>query len=158
MAIYMKIDGIDGDATQEKHEKWITVHSFQWGVGRGISTAVGSAKGRETSEPSVSEVVISKEFDSSSVLLCQEGTVGKEGKTVKLDFCRTDTEAAPYLQIVLTNTLISGYSTSAGGSGSPSESVSLSFTKIEYSATISDEKNKAGTPIKFAYNLATAKS
>jgi type VI secretion system secreted protein Hcp len=157
MAIYMKVDGINGDATQAQHKDWIGINSFQWGVGRGISTPVGSAKNREASEPSVSEVVITKPLDSASVLLCQEAVVGKEGKTVKIDFCRTDKEGAAYLQVILTNTLISGYSTSSGGDA-PTESLTLNFTKIELSETGPNEKNGAGNPTKFAYDIATAGS
>jgi type VI secretion system secreted protein Hcp len=157
MAIYMKIDGINGDATQAQHKDWIVLHSFQWGIGRGISTPVGAAQRREASEPSVSEVVITKPLDAASVLLCQEAAIGKDGKTVKIDFCRTDKEGTPYLQVILTNTLISGYSTSSAGDA-PSESISLNFTKVEYSETGPNEKNAGGNPVKFAYNLATAGS
>ena len=39
-----------------------------------------------------------------------------EGKTVKLDFCRTEkSKLQVYLQLELTNTMISGFSTSSGG-------------------------------------------
>ncbi|MGQ3673891.1 type VI secretion system tube protein Hcp, partial [Xanthobacter sp. TB0139] len=47
MAIYLKFDGIDGEATQDDHKKWIDVLSLSWGVGRGISTVSGSTNNRE---------------------------------------------------------------------------------------------------------------
>src|SRR3974390_1943589 len=115
MAIYMQWDtgSIKGDATQQKHTDWIEVTSVQFGVGRGIHTAVGHAQNREASEPSVSEVTISKPLDSASAMLFQESLKGNEGKTVKLDFVRTDKEGGVvYLQVILTNPLISGFSTS----------------------------------------------
>jgi type VI secretion system secreted protein Hcp len=90
MSIYLHYDGIKGNATQGQHKDWININSFQWGVGRGISTAVGRAQNRETSEPSISEVVVSKELDAASAMLLQEAMIGKDGKTVKIDFCRTD--------------------------------------------------------------------
>lgn len=155
MAIYMNYDNgaIKGAGGQGNHTDWIVIKSVQWGVGRGISTAVGT-KGdgtREASEPSISEVVISKEFDKSSVLLSQESTTNNKGKTIKIDFCTTANEGAPYLQIILTNTLISGYSVSSGGDR-PSESISLNFTKIEYNEAGSQSPNKS------SYDLEKAKS
>ena len=158
MAIYMQWDSgsIKGDATQSKHADWIEVSSLQWGVGRGIHTAVGHAQNREASEPSVSEVTITKPFDSASVLLCQESVKGTEGKTVKLDFVRTDKDGGSvYLQITLSETLVSGYSVSTGGDR-PSESISLNFTKIEYNESGPNQKNGAGQPVKMTYDLATA--
>src|SRR3546814_18416299 len=63
MAIYAKIGKINGDATHEDHKQWMTLDSLQWGVGRAIMTPVGSAKNREASEPSVSEVTVTKQMD-----------------------------------------------------------------------------------------------
>ena len=54
MAIYMQYPNIPGAVTEEGHKGWIEINSFQWGVGRGISTPVGRAENREASMPSVS--------------------------------------------------------------------------------------------------------
>ena len=32
MAIYVQVDGIPGDATQESHKKWVDVAALNWGV------------------------------------------------------------------------------------------------------------------------------
>lgn len=156
MAIYMEIDGIKGDATQDNHADWINVNSFQFGVGRGISTPVGGAQNREASEPSISEITVTKQLDSASTLLFQEATVTTEGKKITIDFCRTDKGGTPYLQVILTNTLISGYSISSGGD-TPSESLSLNFTKIEINETGPNAKNGAGQPVKTAYDIGKGK-
>ena len=62
MPIYMKYnDGaVKGDVTAEGHEAWIECNSFQWGVGRGISSPTGASADRESSAPSVSEIVVTK--------------------------------------------------------------------------------------------------
>jgi type VI secretion system secreted protein Hcp len=157
MAIYVKYDGIDGEVTQQGHEKWIEVHSFQFGVGRGISTPVGSAKNRESSAPSVSEVVITKEMDSASTELFKQSTAGADGKKVEIVFFSTGDPGTTYAQYTLEDTLISGYSVSSG-SDRPIESISLNFTKVMFEMTSHDDKNKAESPIRVSYDLATAKS
>ena len=129
MAIYMNYDGITGAVTEDGHKGWIEVHSFQWGVGRGISTPTGAAADREASPPSVSEIVITKPTDVASLKLFSEALAG-EGKTVKLDFVTTvKNKVEKYMSYELSNTLVSGYSVSSGGDR-PTESVSLNFTKI----------------------------
>ena len=156
MAIYLEYEGVPGEVTEEGHKGWIEIHSFQWGVGRGISTPVGSASKRESSSPSVSEVVLSKATCKASAKLFNEATVGQAKKAV-IEFTETGpSQQEVYLRFELTNALISGYSLSSGGDR-PSESLSLNFTKVEMKYTPYDDKHKAGSPIPAGYDLVTAK-
>ena len=84
MAIYLKYEGIDGEATHAKHEKWIDIGSLQFGLGRAISTPAGAAANREASEPSVSEVTVTKLLDSASSKLFTESATGAAGKKVEI--------------------------------------------------------------------------
>ena len=51
MPIYMQIDGIKGSVTETKHKDWIQLNSFQWGVGRAISSPVGNTSDRRILRP-----------------------------------------------------------------------------------------------------------
>jgi type VI secretion system Hcp family effector len=66
MPIYMKYGDVIGNVKNKSHCGWIEVDSFQWGVGRGISSPTGGSADRESSAPSVSEIVVTKQTDSSS--------------------------------------------------------------------------------------------
>ena len=158
MPIYMNYDSlaIKGDVTEEGHKDWIELSSFQWGVGRGISTPTGGAADRESSAPSVSEITVSKSQDAASNKLLNEALQG-EGKTVIIDFAKTDKgKLEVYLTYTLTNCMISGYSVSSGGDR-PSESLSLNFTKIEFKATPNKAAGEQASPETVTYDLATAK-
>lgn len=158
MPIYMNYDSlaITGDVTAEGHETWIELNSLQWGVGRGISSPTGGSADRESSAPSVSEIVCTKHTDSASVKLLDESLQG-EGKTVIIDFVKTDKgKLEVYMTYTLTNTMISGYSLSSGGDR-PSESLSLNFTKVEFKNTPMKSANETGSPETVTYDLALAK-
>ncbi len=156
MPIYMKYDTLQGDATAEGHEKWIELNSCQWGVGRGISSPTGGSADRESSAPSVSEIVVTKATDVSSTKILNEAYQG-EGKTVQIDFCKTDKgKLEVYLTLNLTNTMISGYSVSSGGDR-PSESCSLNFTKVEFKNVNMGAAGDTGSPDSITYDLALAK-
>jgi type VI secretion system secreted protein Hcp len=158
MPIYMEYDGgsVAGDATAEGHEKWIELNSMQWGVGRGISSPTGGSADRESSAPSVSEIVVTKPSDISTVKLLNEALQG-EGKTVKIDLCKTDKgKLEPYLQYTLTNTLISGHSFSSSGDR-PMETISLNFTKVECKNIGMKDTNETGDPETITYDLALGK-
>jgi len=158
MPIFVNYDGIPGDVTTAGHEKWIEVSSFQFGVGRGINNSSSSGADREGTTPSVSEIVVTKVTDSSSPNLFRASLgigPGSEGKTVKIDFCKTDTsQPEPYLQLELTNTLVSGWNTSSGGDR-PSESVSLNFTAVAYNNVGMGAANDTGNPDRAQYDLTT---
>jgi type VI secretion system secreted protein Hcp len=155
----MNYDTIPGDATAESHTKWITLSSCQWGIGRGISTPVGSAENREASSCSVSEVTVTKEMDSASGKLWQELVKNTDGKDVQIDFTSTAGGGDnTFMYIKLTNTLVSGMSLSSGGDR-PTESVSLNFTKIEtkYMEQALDGTEASGGSA-ITYDLALSKA
>src|SRR5438128_5970959 len=153
MQIYVKYDAIDGDVTATGHERWIEVNSFQWGVGRGISSPTGGSSDRESSAPSVSEIVVTKPTDIATVDLLNEALQG-EGVDVTIDFCKTDKgNLSVYLAYTLNNTMISGYSASSGGDR-PQESLSFNFTKIACRDIGLGAKNEDGSPATVGYDVA----
>ena len=80
-----------------------------------------------------------------------------EGKTVQIDFCKTDKDKLEaYLSLTLENTLVSGFSTSSGGDR-PSESLTLNYTKIEFKNTGMGAANETGSPEAVSWDLAMAK-
>ncbi len=153
MPIYVQYAALTGDVTAAGHEKWIEVNSFQWGIGRGISSPTGGSGDRESSAPSVSEIVVTKPTDVATVNLLNEALQG-EGVDVTIDFCKTDKgNLSVYLSYILTNTMISGYSTSSGGDR-PQESLSFNFTKIMCRDVALGAKNEDGSPATVGYDLA----
>ncbi|MFI5024546.1 MAG: Hcp family type VI secretion system effector [Alphaproteobacteria bacterium] len=162
MPIYLKYDGIDGDATEESHKDWIPLDSANYSTSRNIATPTGQAARRESGAPTLSEVVITKPSDKASQKLFAASLSG-ESKTVKIDFVRTGDPGEIYMTLTLSNVLISSYSFAAhsGGMGGtetfPVESLSLNFTKIEESYTPYSADHKPGTPQRYTYDVATAK-
>jgi type VI secretion system secreted protein Hcp len=162
MAIYMKLNlgkEIKGDVTAEGFVDWIGLHSWQYGSGRAVSMSIGSTANREASLPSLSEMSLSKTMDSSSGVLAQKALAGVESGTAEIALVRTGSKgvAERVATFKLEGVVISGYSVSAGEGGAPSESVSLSYTKLEGDFVGSDPEHKNGKEMKFSYDLSTAK-
>ncbi len=162
MAAYLKYGtAIKGESIAEGHkgaDGWMEINSVQWGVGRGISTPTGSSSKREASAPSVSEVVVSKMMDSTGPLLCQEALIGKAVEA-EIHLVETgENKLETFLTIKLTNCMVSGYSMSSGGDR-PSESITLNFTKVEYTYQGYDDQHKVDTSKKqtCSYDVTAAK-
>ncbi|QCN99569.1 type VI secretion system tube protein Hcp (plasmid) [Azospirillum argentinense] len=158
MAIYVKYEGIEGDVTHEAHKKWVDVNSMQFGVGRTISTPTGRASNREASSPAISEITLTRDLDKSSTKWFQESVSGSKGKAVQIDLVATGNPGETYMTYKLENVLVSGYSIAANGSGRPTETISLNFTKIEIAYTARDTDNTGAAANRGSYDLATAKS
>ncbi len=152
MAIYLHVDGLEGDVTAQGHEGWIECKSLQWGVGRAISTPTGSSQERESSAPSVSEVTVVKLADKCTPKIFELACVGTS-KLVKIDLVQTGTELDTYLSYELENSLISGYSVNTGGD-KPTESLSFNFTKVVMKYTPYDNEHNAGSPIPAGYDIS----
>jgi type VI secretion system secreted protein Hcp len=159
MAIYMKYTSpnIEGGVTTTGFEKQIEINSFQFGIGRGVGSPTGGATNREATTPSVSEITLTKVLDEASGNLIKEAYSGAGAATALISFTRTDKGGAvTYLQITLTDTMLSGYSISSGGD-KPSESISLNFTKIETKIIPQNADGTPGTAFPVTYDLALQK-
>ena len=157
MAIYMNWDGVPGDVTEANHTGWIELTSFQWGIGRGIGSAMSGQASRESSIPSVSEVVVTKRMDKASPGLWTDSVAGQLNTTVKIEFTTTSKGATEtFLSYEFDNTGLSGYSVSSGGD-MPTESLSLNFTKMSWTYTGMDPA-VSGSPTTQGYDLALAQT
>lgn len=159
MAIYLEFGDIKGNVTAEGYEGHIAIMSVSFGVSRNISMEPGSMTNREISSPNLTQISLSKEADNSVTAIFKQATSGSDGVLATLKFVRTGTDTVQeYMTMVLTNSIVSGYSISASGEGAPMESIELSYSMIEISYTDYDETNKAGNPTRASYDLTTAKA
>jgi type VI secretion system secreted protein Hcp len=138
---------LQGDSLDAQYPKWIQLTSVQMGAGRGISLSSGTVS---ASDPSLSEVTISKMTDSTTpslFVLCCGGTatVSQPINYVTIDFRKTGSSQVFY-RLQLQNVYVSGASTSGGG-GIPSESLSLFYTKISWSYVTFDQYSKVQSTV-----------
>lgn len=157
MAIYMKYGAINGSVTTDGFKDWIELTSFQWGVGRSVNSPSKGEDTREGSEPSVSEVVVSKRMDKSSPKLWQDAVGGDFSTTVTIAMTTTTKDKVDtYLQYELKETGLSGYSASGAGTDPPAESLSLNFAQVTWKYTGRDAKI-SGNPEVVGWDLTQQK-
>ena len=146
---YLYIDGATGDATDAGHRGWIEVGIPQWGVGRGARHGLANGRwaDRESSAPSVSEIVVTKANDKASTLLSKCVATGCRFGSAILEMKKPG-DRDPLLRYILSNLMLTGYHVTSGGDR-PTESLSLHFTKIE---------KKAASASAASINLNSSKS
>jgi type VI secretion system secreted protein Hcp len=135
VAVYVKFEGtnmIRGSVTTKGYEGWSEAHTLQWGIARDVKIASHGIQ-RESSEPTVSEVVITKLLDTASWALVDETFSSKITPRIDFAFTRTERDqVATFLKIRLDECILSGYSFSTNEEGLPPlETISINYAKIE---------------------------
>jgi type VI secretion system secreted protein Hcp len=157
MPIYLKYGSIKGPVTTDGFKDWIELNSFQWGASRNISSAVRGALSREHSEPSLSEVTVTKLTDIASPKLFLESVAGKLDTKVTIKFTTTSKgKVETFLTFEFEDVGVSHYSMSSGGD-MPMESMALNYTKISKTFTGMDP-GISGSPETVGYSLTEMKT
>jgi type VI secretion system secreted protein Hcp len=145
MGLFVKIDGIEGEATDSAHAKWILADSASLPV---FSSIPGGAvdQQRTKGETSLGDITFTRQLDKSSPKLMEACALGKFNKEVLVEFTTTlGGKTETYLKWKLENVVFTGYSVHGNSSGEPlpSEQCSMNFSKITYTYTEFD--NQKGT-------------
>ena len=145
---YLKIDGIDGEATGQ-HQGEIEIQSFSWGVSNTGSMAGGGGGG--TGKAQFQDFHFTKTLDKSSPKLMQAVATGEHLKTVDLRASKGGTNE--YYVIHLEDVLVSSYSTSGSSGDMPTESISFTYAKIEMQYTPTNPDGTAAEAVKASWNI-----
>jgi type VI secretion system secreted protein Hcp len=140
MAAFMKMAGIEGEATDSGHKSWIKIESMSSPVFRSIAEG---AKDHERSRgtTTLGDIVVVRQLDKSSVKLQEACANGTPYKEVEIHFCtQANNKEEPYLKYKLENVIVSSYSFHGNSSGDPkpTEEITLNATKATWTYTTID--------------------
>ncbi len=124
MPIFIKFDGIDGDAQSPLGPGYFNVTSYEFSGQR--STA---GRGAGAGKVQFQDFHFSRGASKASPLLLD--TLVKNKRVGFVEVLGFDPSGANFLKIKLTDILVTGYAQGgADGSGPPSEDLSLNFLKL----------------------------
>jgi type VI secretion system secreted protein Hcp len=152
---FLKIDGVNGEATRKGFEKQMEILSFSWGASNPSTVGAGGGGGGG-GKVSVSSFNVMKKSDAASPILfqaCCKGdhfakaavTLNKAAGSTALDFIKYEFEEV-YVDSVQ-------WSGSSGGDDTPTESVSFSFGKVAITYTPQNKDGSKGSPAVGAWDL-----
>jgi type VI secretion system secreted protein Hcp len=129
---FLKIEGVDGESTDDKHKNEIEVES--WSVGGVNSGSFSSGGGGGSGKVAMNDFHFVKKVDKASAKLLASCATGEHLKKATLVCRKAGKEQQEFLTIVLSPILVSSYQTggSAGSDVIPMDQVSINYGKIEY--------------------------
>ena len=107
---FIKIEGIEGESTDDKHKKWIEILSYNHGVSQMASASVSGTGGSSSQRADFQDFSIVKVLDRTSPLLAKACVEGRTIKEVTIELCRAGGDKQPYMEYRMTNAIISSVS------------------------------------------------
>jgi type VI secretion system secreted protein Hcp len=144
---FMKIDGIDGESTDEKHKNWVEILSYSIAMNQPASAASATG-GRSAERVNISDLSVMKIVDKASPYLALHCCNGRHIKDVKLELCEASENKHKYMEIVMEDVIVSSYSPAGSAGGDkPSEGVTFNFRKIKWEYTPLGHDGKPGSKV-----------
>jgi type VI secretion system secreted protein Hcp len=155
MALYIKINGINGSVSASGYENWIIVHSLQHHLSQAVSNTTEGVHNRSRDSMKFSEVIITKGMDNASIMLLTKAYNGYVFPMVECNVVATGDQLTTLASYKFHQVMISRYATTLGSHGLPIETLTLNFTKIETTIFSRDEKNETCSPSTAGFDLVT---
>lgn len=141
---FLKIDGIPGESTDDKHKDWIEILSYSHGLSQpsaGSRSTGGAASAERCNHHDFSIV---KALDKASPKLALFCCTGEHIPKVKIELCRAAKDKTKYMEYLMSDVIISSVrpgGSAQGGEPLPLEEVSFNYGKIEWTYTATDPKS-----------------
>lgn len=140
---FLKIDGVPGESTDDKHKDWIEILSYSHGLSQpsaGARSTGGAGAAERTNHQDFSVVKVLDKASAKLALFCCNGT---HIKSVKIELCRATGDKQKYMEYLMSDVIVSSVrpgGSAQGGETLPLEEVSFNYGKIEWTYTETDHQ------------------
>ena len=158
--IFLKIDGIDGESTDDKHKNEIVILSYAWGEEAQQAPSGGAGGGGGgAGKVAMQDFHLSMFVSQASPKLFLACAKGEHFKNAVLTVRRAGASPADFLKWRFTDVLINSYQTAGDGATGalPADHASLKFSKIEVEYSPVKPDGTLGTPVKAGWENKTNK-
>ncbi len=160
---FLKIDGIDGEATDSKHTNEIQLESFKWTETQNADFSRG-ATGGGSGKVQMGTFEFTMRANKASPKLMLKCATGEHIKNATLTCRKAGKDQQEFYKLTLTNILVASYTTAssleeidpnstATENPEPTDRVQLAFGKIEVEYRAQKQDGSLDNPIKTGYDL-----
>jgi len=149
--MFLKIDGIIGESTNDKHKGEIDVLSFGWGATN--PAVLGGTGGTSTGRASIQDMTFVKQPDLATAKLFRGVVTGEHYPSATLTLVKSGETQQPFMMIKLSDVVITGYQTGGSAGMLPAEQCSFSFSKVELSTAEQKPDGSLGGWETFAWDI-----
>ena len=154
--IFAKLGDIKGESTDAKHKDEIEVLSFSWGV---TNTAPAGGAGGVAGKATFQDLSIVHRIDKASPQLLRACATGKHLPEATITHRKAGKGQQEFLIVKMNDVVVTGvvHSGNAGPQDATSETVSLTFAKVDFEYRPQKPDGTLDTGVQFKYDLKSNK-
>jgi len=147
---FLRIDGIEGESTDDRHAREIDVSTWSWGA----AAASGSTSSGRVGKATLQDLRIVKRIDVATPKLIESCVTGKHLPRAVLAGVRWsgDGDADEFLRDELEDVTVTSVD-HADADTEPVEQISLAYRSFEITYTPQSPTGGAGTPVSFKWDV-----
>jgi type VI secretion system secreted protein Hcp len=154
---FLKIDGIEGESKDTKHKGSIEISGWSWGAAQTGTSSSGGGAG--AGKVAMQDAHFSMSVSKASPKLMLACAKGDHIKQAVLTCRKAGTDQQEYLKYTFSDVLISSFQTGgAGGGVTPTETLTLNFSKIEVEYKEQQHDGTLGGRIKTGWDVKANKA
>ncbi len=135
--MFLKIEGLPGESTDERHKDEIEVLSYSWSVHQPRTVSASSHGSLTAERAEFNDFVVVKALDKASPKLALACANGEHFPAIRMEICRAGGDKQPYMEYKMTDVIVTSLRPGGSGDGEavPLEEVSFNYGKIEWKYT-----------------------
>jgi type VI secretion system secreted protein Hcp len=155
---FLKIDGIEGESSDDKHKGSIDIEGWHWSESQMGGHANGGGGG--AGKVSLQDLSFTMKVNKASPKLLLACASGEHFKKAVLTCRKAGKQGQEYLKFTLSDLLVSAYQTGGNGQSKviPVDSISLNFARIEIEYRPQNADGSLGPPIKTGWDQKANKA
>lgn len=150
---YLKLAGVDGEATHKDHKNEVEVLSWTWSASNNSGTA-GGGSGKGKAVPG--DLHFTHLYDKSSPVLAKNCATGKHFEKMVVTCRKSGDGSQAFLVGTFSEVFVNSVQPSGSSGGDIVESVTCSYKKVEFAYKAQDAKGGMGGEVKFSWDIPAA--
>ena len=150
---HIKFDGVEGETTDDGHDKEITVLNWSWGMSQSGTTHQGGGGG--AGKVNVQDISFTKYVDKSTTNLMSACCKGTHFDDAVLIVRKAGDKPLEYIKITMKEVIVTSVSTGgSGGEDRLTENVTLNFASVKVDYVEQTPKGGTGDKPSMNWNIA----
>jgi type VI secretion system secreted protein Hcp len=154
--MFLKLDGIKGESSDDKHKGEIDVLAWSWGASQTGTAHSGAGGGG--GKANFQDLSVTKWVDKSSHSLLKAVSVGQHIAKAHLTVRKAGEKPLEYIKLTMEKCLITSVSTGgSGGEDRLTENITINFGKYNFEYTPQKEDGSGDSVLPYGFDIAANK-
>ena len=151
IALFLKVDGADGESKNSKHQNWIDLQSFHWGANQPSTMATGGGGG--AGKVSFHDCTAVAPMDKAYPALLIKCASGEHISKVDVAGAKAGGDEMEYFKITLEDVLVTNVDVSGASGAEVMVNYSFQAAKVKSEYSIQTEKGGKGATSTFGWDI-----